>query len=139
MRRFDQLVVEDASLRDPCVCAPRRARRRDPLRVRRGADPRAAGRGGAVAAVGAEPSPSLATCWPASCRRAFDAHLLDPVTLSDVAAVVGLQDHAHLTRRFKRFLGTTVGRFAHTRALRESEANSRENPRGADANPRGVV
>jgi AraC-like DNA-binding protein len=32
--------------------------------------------------------------------------------LADVAAEVGFFDQAHLTRRFKRFLGTTPGRFA---------------------------
>ena len=32
--------------------------------------------------------------------------------LADVAAEVGYVDQAHLTRRFKRFLGTTPGRFA---------------------------
>jgi AraC-like DNA-binding protein len=32
--------------------------------------------------------------------------------LADVAADVGFYDQAHLTRRFKRFLGTTPGRFA---------------------------
>lgn len=32
--------------------------------------------------------------------------------LADVAAEVGFYDQAHLTRRFKRFLGTTPGRFA---------------------------
>ncbi len=31
--------------------------------------------------------------------------------LADVAAAVGFYDQAHLTRRFKRFLGTTPGRF----------------------------
>ena len=32
--------------------------------------------------------------------------------LADVAAEVGFYDQAHLARRFKRFLGTTPGRFA---------------------------
>jgi AraC-like DNA-binding protein len=32
--------------------------------------------------------------------------------LADVAADLGFVDQAHLTRRFKRFLGTTPGRFA---------------------------
>jgi AraC-like DNA-binding protein len=32
--------------------------------------------------------------------------------LADVAAEVGFCDQAHLTRRFRRFLGTTPGRFA---------------------------
>ena len=32
--------------------------------------------------------------------------------LADVAAEVGFTDQAHLTRRFRRFLGTTPGQFA---------------------------
>ena len=35
--------------------------------------------------------------------------------LADVALDVGFSDQAHLTRRFKRFLGTTPGRFAEHR------------------------
>jgi AraC-like DNA-binding protein len=35
--------------------------------------------------------------------------------LADVAAEVGFSDQAHLTRRFKRFLGTTPGRFGERR------------------------
>jgi AraC-like DNA-binding protein len=31
--------------------------------------------------------------------------------LADVAAEVGFADQAHLTRRFRQFLGTTPGRF----------------------------
>lgn len=31
--------------------------------------------------------------------------------LADVAAELGFYDQAHLSRRFKRFLGTTPGRF----------------------------
>jgi AraC-like DNA-binding protein len=47
--------------------------------------------------------------------RRLDAardRILDGVPLADVAAEVGFCDQAHLTRRFKRFLGTTPGRFA---------------------------
>ena len=40
------------------------------------------------------------------------ARILDGVPLADVAASVGFYDQAHLTRRFKRFLGVTPGRFA---------------------------
>ncbi len=39
------------------------------------------------------------------------ARILDGTPLADVAAEVGFVDQAHLTRRFKRFLGTTPGRF----------------------------
>lgn len=38
--------------------------------------------------------------------------ILDGQALADVAAEVGFADQAHLTRRFRRFLGTTPGRFA---------------------------
>jgi AraC-like DNA-binding protein len=38
--------------------------------------------------------------------------ILDGQPLADVAAEVGFFDQAHLTRRFKRFLGVTPGRFA---------------------------
>jgi AraC-like DNA-binding protein len=38
--------------------------------------------------------------------------ILDGEPLADVAAAVGFFDQAHMTRRFKRFLGTTPGRFA---------------------------
>ena len=38
--------------------------------------------------------------------------ILGGQALADVAAEVGYVDQAHLTRRFKRFLGTTPGRFA---------------------------
>jgi AraC-like DNA-binding protein len=42
--------------------------------------------------------------------------ILEGRPLADVAAEVGYVDQAHLTRRFKRFLGTTPGRFgAHGR------------------------
>ncbi|MFI5226445.1 MAG: helix-turn-helix domain-containing protein [Candidatus Limnocylindrales bacterium] len=37
--------------------------------------------------------------------------MLDGQPLADVAAEVGFCDQAHLTRRFRRFLGTTPGRF----------------------------
>ena len=36
--------------------------------------------------------------------------------LADVAAEVGFVDQAHLTRRFRQFLGTTPGRFARSQA-----------------------
>ncbi|HEY4189355.1 MAG TPA: AraC family transcriptional regulator [Candidatus Limnocylindrales bacterium] len=39
------------------------------------------------------------------------ARILAGHALADVAAEVGYVDQAHLTRRFKRFLGTTPGRF----------------------------
>ena len=39
------------------------------------------------------------------------ARILDGTPLADVAAEVGFVDQAHLTRRFKRFLGTTPGQF----------------------------
>lgn len=35
--------------------------------------------------------------------------------LAEVALDVGYHDQAHLNRRFKRFLGTTPGRFGHGR------------------------
>jgi AraC-like DNA-binding protein len=38
--------------------------------------------------------------------------ILGGQSLADVAADVGFCDQAHLTRRFKQFLGTTPGRFA---------------------------
>jgi AraC-like DNA-binding protein len=47
--------------------------------------------------------------------RRLDAardRILDGRPLADVAAEVGFYDQAHLTRRFRRFLGTTPGRFA---------------------------
>jgi AraC-like DNA-binding protein len=47
--------------------------------------------------------------------RRLDAardRILDGQPLADVATEVGFFDQAHLTRRFKRFLGTTPGRFA---------------------------
>jgi len=49
--------------------------------------------------------------------RRLDAardRILDGQPLADVAASVGFYDQAHLTRRFKRFLGVTPGRFART-------------------------
>jgi AraC-like DNA-binding protein len=50
--------------------------------------------------------------------RRLDAartRILDGEPLADVAASVGFCDQAHLTRRFKRFLGVTPGRFARAR------------------------
>jgi AraC-like DNA-binding protein len=47
--------------------------------------------------------------------RRLDAardRILDGEPLADVAAAVGFHDQAHLTHRFKRFLGVTPGRFA---------------------------
>jgi AraC-like DNA-binding protein len=47
--------------------------------------------------------------------RRLDAardRILGGQALADVAADVGFFDQAHLTRRFKQFLGTTPGRFA---------------------------
>jgi len=38
--------------------------------------------------------------------------ILGGQSLADVAAEVGFVDQAHLTRRFRRFLGTTPGRFS---------------------------
>jgi AraC-like DNA-binding protein len=42
--------------------------------------------------------------------------ILGGQSLADVAAELGYVDQAHLTRRFKRFLGTTPGRFAGRRS-----------------------
>ena len=39
--------------------------------------------------------------------------ILDGQPLADVAAELGFYDQAHLTRRFRRFLGTTPGHFGH--------------------------
>ena len=50
--------------------------------------------------------------------RRLDAarqRILDGQPLAEVAADVGFYDQAHLTRRFRRFLGTTPRRFARTR------------------------
>jgi len=46
-------------------------------------------------------------------RRLEEARrrILDGRPLADVAAEVGFADQAHLTRRFRQFLGTTPGRF----------------------------
>ena len=49
------------------------------------------------------------------------ARILAGQPLADVAAEVGFVDQAHLTRRFRRFLGTTPGRFAATAGLRQTE------------------
>ena len=43
-------------------------------------------------------------------RRA--AQILDGQSLAEVAAETGFVDQAHLTRRFKRLVGTTPGRYA---------------------------
>jgi AraC-like DNA-binding protein len=45
--------------------------------------------------------------------------------LADVAAEVGFYDQAHLSRRFKKYLGTTPGRFGNIPARRESVAHER--------------
>ena len=47
--------------------------------------------------------------------EAARARILAGQPLADVAAEVGFVDQAHLTRRFRRFLGTTPGRFAGSR------------------------
>ncbi|HET9084649.1 MAG TPA: AraC family transcriptional regulator [Candidatus Limnocylindrales bacterium] len=44
------------------------------------------------------------------------ARILDGQPLADVATEVGFYDQAHLTRRFKRFLSVTPGRFASGKA-----------------------
>jgi AraC-like DNA-binding protein len=44
--------------------------------------------------------------------EAARGRILDGVPLADVAAEVGFVDQAHLSRRFKAFLGTTPGSFA---------------------------
>jgi AraC-like DNA-binding protein len=73
--------------------------------------------------VGASPS-SLARAFRATFgitphayreRRRIEAardRILRGQPLADVAAELGYVDQAHLTRRFRRFLGTTPGRFA---------------------------
>jgi AraC-like DNA-binding protein len=51
--------------------------------------------------------------------RRLDAardRILQGQPLADVAAEVGFVDQAHLTRRFRQFLGTTPGRFARSQA-----------------------
>ena len=53
--------------------------------------------------------------------EAARARILAGQPLADVAAEVGFVDQAHLTRRFRRFLGTTPGRFAATAGLRQPE------------------
>ena len=45
--------------------------------------------------------------------EAARARILAGQPLADVAAEVGFVDQAHLTRRFRRFLGTTPGQFGH--------------------------
>lgn len=55
--------------------------------------------------------------------RRLDAardRILDGEPLADVAAAVGFYDQAHLTHRFKRFLGVTPGQFARGRTDRRS-------------------
>lgn len=44
--------------------------------------------------------------------EAARGRILDGEPLADVATAVGFYDQAHLTRRFKRFLGVTPGSFA---------------------------
>ena len=46
--------------------------------------------------------------------------ILDGQPLADVATEVGFFDQAHLTRRFKRFLGVTPGRFPKPGEVRET-------------------
>jgi len=41
--------------------------------------------------------------------------LLDGAPAAEVAAAAGFTDQAHLTRHFKRYLGTTPSRYSKTR------------------------
>jgi AraC-like DNA-binding protein len=63
--------------------------------------------------------------------RRLDAardRILAGQALADVALEVGYVDQAHLTRRFKRFLGTTPGRFAQSRSVRGAAGSARTPP-----------
>ena len=88
------------TLFEPVTLAPR------PARARRRARPQLAR--AFTTAFGIAPHAYLI-------GRRLDAardRILGGQPLADVAAEVGFFDQAHLTRRFKRFLGITPGRFA---------------------------